>query len=129
MIINSSGGLYYHSFLDASTIMIASSEDAPPGGDGLVVDGDRLYITNNQLNSLLVFDLSIESGCISADYVGSIESDLFDSPATSAQYGAWLYSVNARFGSVGFPAEGEEDLSIFTEEFHVVAVRKSDVSE
>lgn len=128
MIVSSAGGLYYHSFVDKSTVMIAMPEDVSSGGDGLVIEGDRLYITNNVLNSIVVVDLSVQGGCVAANVIGSIESELFDSPATSAQYGAWLYAVNARFSSVGFPGEGEEDLATFTEEFHVVAVRKSDVS-
>jgi hypothetical protein len=112
--------------------MLADNVTVPPAGDGLVIDpvDDRLYITNNGSNRIYVLELSIDDdGVVSADLVGSIVSELYDSPSTSALYGnEWIYSVNARFASIGFPGDGEDDLTTFPEQFQVVAAhRKKDL--
>ena len=87
------------------------------------MDGDYLYVTNNMSNQIIVYDLVKDeaSGEVSATLNGFIESPFFDSPATSALYGGMIYSVNARFASLPFPAEGEDDPSTFDEEFTIVA--------
>jgi hypothetical protein len=130
IIVSSAGGLFYHDLELGNTTEIASPNVTGVSGDGMVIDGDRLYVNQNALNQLSVYDLAYDSDTrnVTADLFGYITSDLYDAPSTSAQYNEWIYSVNARF-SIGFPADGEGNLTTFAEEFDVVAVMKSDVVE
>jgi sugar lactone lactonase YvrE len=64
-------------------------------GDGILLDGKKLYVVQNQLNRIAVIKLShdLASGRI----VGHITSSLFKVPTTIAEHGKRLYAVNARF--------------------------------
>lgn len=118
------GGLFFTDLDTGNTTIIATANETGASGDGLVVDGDRLYVNLNAVNQLAVFDLSRENGTVASTYVGYITSPLFDSPSTTAQYKNFLYSVNARFGTItGLPAATEGDAT-FAEEFSVVQTSK-----
>lgn len=90
-----------------------------------------LYITENLGNVISVWELteSDTSDAPIAEKVGFLTSADFDTPTTSAIVGDLIWSVNARFASIGFPAVGEADPSNFTETFDVVAVERSDFVE
>jgi len=66
-------------------------------GDGILLDGKRLYVVQNQLNRVAVIDLSpqLTSGRIA----GHVTNAAFDVPTTIAEFGNRLYAVNARFGT------------------------------
>ncbi len=66
-------------------------------GDGILLDGRRLYVVQNQDNKIAVIDLkpARNAGTI----VKYITDPAFRVPTTIAQFGPWLYAVNARFGT------------------------------
>ena len=63
-------------------------------GDGLRLQGRRLYVVRNRLNQIDVVTLSrnFESGTI----VGVIAAPDFNVPTTAARFGPWLYAVNSQ---------------------------------
>jgi hypothetical protein len=130
VIANSMGSIWY---LDLVSGVTSKLIDTKPSGDGLVLDGDRLYQNENANKRITVFDLAKgtgSNGTVTAKYVGYIASPLYDSPTTSALYGDgyYLYSVNGRFASLSFPATGEGDLSNFTEQFTMVRARTDNIT-
>ena len=72
-----------------------------PMGDGVLLDGRRLYVVQNRANRIAVVELSrdLRSGTI----VRYITSPLFDVPTTIDEFGKWLYAVNARFATPPTP--------------------------
>jgi hypothetical protein len=66
-------------------------------GDGIRLEGKRLYVVQNFLNRVAVIDLArdFRSGTI----VEYLSSPALDVPTTLAERGHWLYTVNARFGT------------------------------
>ncbi len=70
-------------------------------GDGLVLIGRTLYVNEGGANKITVIDLSadLSSGTIS----GTLTSDAYNVPTTSAAFGSALYSVNAKFGTPPLP--------------------------
>jgi sugar lactone lactonase YvrE len=64
-------------------------------GDGILLDGDTLYVMQNMINRLAVVDL--ESDLEEGDVVERARDGDFDIPTTLAQRGERLYVVNARF--------------------------------
>ncbi len=65
-------------------------------GDGLLREGNTLYVVRNQLNEIAAFKLAKDLG--SAELVQTITSPNFAVPTTVASFGKALYAVNARFG-------------------------------
>ena len=69
----------------------------PANGDGLLLEGRRLYVVQNQLNRVAVIRLS-DSGA-SGRLVKTITDPSFDIPTTVASFGDSLYLPNARFST------------------------------
>ena len=71
-------------------------------GDGLLLDGRRLYVVQNRDNRISVVTLSknLASGVISR----TITDSDFDVPTTVDRHGNRLYAVNARFGTPAGPS-------------------------
>lgn len=71
-------------------------------GDGLLLDGRRLYVVQNRDNRISVVTLSknMASGRISR----TITDSDFDVPTTVDRHGNRLYAVNARFGTPAGPS-------------------------
>ena len=67
-------------------------------GDGLLLQGRRLYVVHNLLNKVSVVDLD-PRGFTSGTVVGELTSANFDIPTTIASLGNRLYVVNARFST------------------------------
>jgi hypothetical protein len=66
-------------------------------GDGILLQGRRLYVVRNQDNQIAVVRLA--RGLREGSIVRRITSSQFDVPTTIAARGRWLYAVNARFGT------------------------------
>lgn len=66
-------------------------------GDGLLLEGNTLYVVQNQGNKVAVIELSesLSSGTITS----TLTNPEFDSPSTIADVGGTLYAVNARFST------------------------------
>ncbi|MFC9845979.1 SMP-30/gluconolactonase/LRE family protein [Streptomyces sp. NPDC060223] len=75
--------------------------DTVVNGDGLVRIGRTLYVVQNRLNLVTVFDLDAKA--TTATLRRSITDPRFDVPTTAARFGNRLYLVNARFTSPQLP--------------------------
>ena len=64
-----------------------------PNGDGVLLDGRMLYVVQNRLD--LVAAVDVATGTVTTRVT---DAD-FDVPTTIAEHGAFLYAVNARFGT------------------------------
>lgn len=71
------------------------------GGDGLVRLGRTLYVVQNGLNKITVWDLDRKA--TTAVPTRTITDPRFDVPTTAARHGDRLYLVNARFTSPQTP--------------------------
>jgi len=120
------GGVYYLDLADESIEEVVPVGSAP-SADGLVVSDDNLlYIAQGVEEKINVWKMSNSGGSVTSTFERIIESDNYDSPATCDLYGDKVYSVNAAFRSLGdLPAEGEDDLATFDEEFEIVGVDTS----
>jgi WD40 repeat protein len=75
-----------------------------PAGDGIYLEGRRLYVVQNRLNQVAVIEMS--SQFTSGEIVDELTSGNFDVPTTITRFGSRFYLVNARFGTSGpEPAE------------------------
>ena len=79
----------------AKTISLANGESVP-NGDGILLDGKKLYVVQNQNNAIAVVRLS--SDLTSGVVRNRITNPNFRVPTTIDEFGHWLYAVNARFG-------------------------------
>ena len=114
MIVNSTTGSLYT--VDPSTgyaTEIDLGGDSVPQGDGILLDGLKLYVVQNRSNQIAVIQL--DPGLASGEVVNFITDPDFDVPTTIAEFGNYLYAVNARFG---IPPEP-------TTEYNVVQVLKN----
>jgi len=73
-------------------------------GDGIYLEGRRLYVVQNRFNKIAVVQL--DSRVTSGEVVDELTSENFDVPTTMTRFGHRFYLVNARFGTSGpEPAE------------------------
>jgi len=70
-------------------------------GDGLWRIGRKLYVVQNRLNTVSVWDLDAKA--TTATLRKTITDPRFDVPTTAARYGDRLYLVNARFTTTPTP--------------------------
>ena len=90
----------------ATEISLGAGVDVA-AGDGLEVHGRTLYVVQNQLNRVAVFELGPQ--LLSATRVAILEDPDPDPliglsiPTTAAWIGGALYAVNARFGTPPTP--------------------------
>ncbi|MFI8945398.1 SMP-30/gluconolactonase/LRE family protein [Streptomyces sp. NPDC053750] len=84
----------------ATRIRLSGADDVL-NGDGLVRVGRTLYVVQNRLNLVSVWDLDASAG--RAALRRTITDPRFDVPATAAPFGDRLYLVNARFTSPQTP--------------------------
>ncbi|MGW6305818.1 superoxide dismutase [Streptomyces niveus] len=84
----------------ATNITLKGAADVV-NGDGLVRVGNTLYVVQNRLNLITVFEL--DAGARTATLRRSITDPRFDVPTTAARLGNRLYLVNARFTTTPTP--------------------------
>ena len=97
VVHSAEGQLYRIDPASGEAALIDIGEASVSNGDGLELDGQRLYVVRNQLNQVVAFDL--DEGTTTATLVGEASSDDFDVPTTAALIGDDLWAVNARFGT------------------------------
>ena len=68
-------------------------------GDGIYLQGRRLYVVQNRFNKVAVVELNRRF--TSGEIVGELTSEHFDVPTTMTRFGDRFYLVNARFGTSG----------------------------
>ena len=111
IVQSNTGKLFRVNPATGATVEIALGGESVPNGDGILLDGRRLYVVQNQLNRIAV--INVNSSLTSGRVVTRITDARFAVPTTIDDLGRRLYAVNARFGSP--PA---------TTDYQVVQVRK-----
>ncbi|WP_066955744.1 SMP-30/gluconolactonase/LRE family protein [Streptomyces lushanensis] len=103
VVVSSTPGKLYHVDLRTgrATEIALRGADNVANGDGLVRIGRTLYVVQNRLNLISVFDL--DTKVRSATLRRTITDARFDVPTTAARWGNRLYLVNARFTSPQTP--------------------------
>ena len=66
-------------------------------GDGIYLEGRRLYVVQNQLNKVAV--IRLDRTFTSGEVVDELTSPDFDVPTTITRFGHRFYLVNARFST------------------------------
>jgi sugar lactone lactonase YvrE len=79
------------------TRLISLGSESVPNGDGILLDGKRLYVVQNQLNRVAVIALSPK--LTSGRLVTRLSDPDLAVPTTIDEHGKRLYAVNARFGT------------------------------
>lgn len=103
IVVSSSPGRLYNVDIKtgyATEIALIGADDVV-NGDGLVRIGRTLYVVQNRLNRVSVFDLG--AGATTATLRRTLTDPRFDVPTTAARWGDRLYLVNARFTSPQTP--------------------------
>jgi sugar lactone lactonase YvrE len=103
IVVSSTPGKLYHVSLrtgHATEIALSGAADVA-NGDGLFRIGRTLYVVQNRLNRISVFDL--DAKITTATLRRTITDPRFDVPTTAARFGNRLYLVNARFTSPQTP--------------------------
>jgi sugar lactone lactonase YvrE len=97
VVQSATGGLFRVDPATGASTRVRLTGGNLANGDGLLLDGRRLYAVQNQRNRIAVIDLSadLSSGTIRR-YLRDRD---FDVPTTIARKGRNLYAVNARFGT------------------------------
>jgi hypothetical protein len=102
LIVVSAGRLYHVNIKTGhATTIVLTGADNVTNGDGLVRIGRTLYVVQNRLNLISVFNLDTE--VTTATLRRTITDPRFDVPTTAARFGDRLYLVNARFTSPQLP--------------------------
>jgi hypothetical protein len=95
VIVQSNTGKLFKVNRDGVTDEIDLGGATVTAGDGILLDGKRLYVVRNTFNLIAVIRLrpNLSSGRI----VREITHPQFDVPTTIDEFGHHLYAVNARF--------------------------------
>jgi sugar lactone lactonase YvrE len=70
-------------------------------GDGILLDGNFLYVVRNQLNRIAVVKLAPDLSA--GKVIVEMTHPAFDVPTTVTEFGSRLYAVNARFSTPPTP--------------------------
>jgi hypothetical protein len=96
IIVNSTTGtLYRVDPLTGEAMTIDLGGESVTSGDGLVRQGNTLFVVRNFLNQIAVVELGDDF--TSGEIVETLTDDDFRIPTTADRFGNALYAVNARF--------------------------------
>ncbi len=101
VVQSNTGKLFSVAASSGHTTQIDLDHERVRFGDGILLEGDTLYVLQNMINRLAVVDL--ESDLEDGDVVERARDGDFDIPTTLAQRGERLYVVNARFTTAPTP--------------------------
>lgn len=112
IVQSNTGRLFSVNPANGATKEIDLGGESVPNGDGILLDGNTLYVVQNQLNTVAVIKLSpdLSSGSVTTRLT---DPDL-DVPTTIDDFETKLYAVNARFGTEPTP----------TTEYKIVQLKK-----
>jgi sugar lactone lactonase YvrE len=101
VLVQSNTGSLFTTGFDGVTTQIDLGGESVPNGDGILLEGRRLYVVQNQLNQVAVIKLhrDLSSGTV----LTRLENEDFDIPTTIDRFGRRLYAVNARFSTPPSP--------------------------
>jgi sugar lactone lactonase YvrE len=98
LVINSSNGTLYRVDPTTGAATVVAGGTGLVNGDGLLLQGNTLYVVQNQSNKVAVLDISDDG--TAAEWQREITSPDFQVPSTVARWGHRLYLPNAQFGVV-----------------------------
>ena len=105
ILVNSVLGALYRVDPDTGyATVIDLGGDSVPGGDGILLDGNTLYVVQNALDQIAV--VALNAGYTSGEVMAPLTSTFFRTPTTVAEFGDSLYAVNARFADAPPPFPG-----------------------
>ena len=90
---------------------VQGEEQLFANGDGLFMDGRRLYVMQNFAQKIAVVDLS--NDLIQGTFVKNLVSDDFSIPTTITGFGNCIYAINTHF--LEFTADGADTSLIQSE--------------
>ena len=106
IVVQSATGQLYRIGLNEGSISVVASNQAPVfAGDGLVLDGDVLWVVQNEFEQIVPLRLTPDGFEARGDGP-PLRSDLFAFPTTAAAYDGSLFVVNSQFDRQG----GEPEL-------------------
>jgi hypothetical protein len=98
LVVNSTvGALYWVEPDSGRAVQIDLGDQTVTNGDGILLDGDTVYVVQNQDNHIAV--VRLDPTLLAGVVVRQITSENFDVPTTIDDYHDYLYAVNARFGT------------------------------
>jgi hypothetical protein len=98
LVVNSTvGALYWVEPDSGRAVQIDLGDQTVTNGDGILLDGDTVYVVQNQDNHIAV--VRLDPTLLAGVVVRQITSENFDVPTTIDNYHGYLYAVNARFGT------------------------------
>jgi hypothetical protein len=98
LIVHSTlGKLYWVEPDTGRAVGIDLGEDDVTNGDGILLDGDTVYVVQNQKNQIA--EVQLDPSLLSGSVVRLITSENYDVPTTVGDYYDFLFAVNARFGT------------------------------
>ena len=95
VIVQSNTGKLFKVNRDGVTDEIELGGATVTAGDGILLDGKRLYVVRNTFNLIAV--IRLRSNLSTGTIVREITHPQFDVPTTIDEFGHHLYAVNARF--------------------------------
>lgn len=96
VVVSSVGALYAVDAASGTATVIDLGSGSVTFGDGILLDGLRLYVVRNFLNEVAVVALTPDLG---HGTVSAVPAQALDIPTTVARFGSGLYVVNARFAT------------------------------
>jgi len=110
------GELYHVNPLTGEASLIDLGGALLPFADGILLDGDMLYVVQNMMNQVAV--IMLNDDFVSGTLVSTITDVDFGIPTTVAEFGSRLYLVNAHF-DLAPPTGSSPEV-----EFEIVGVQK-----
>jgi Cu-Zn family superoxide dismutase len=98
IVVSGGTGALYSIDVGSQTVTEITVGEAFPGGDGLVLDGQTLYVVQNGADRVAVVTLSDDFATGTVD--GYIDDDRLTDSATAALVGDKLLVVNAQFSAM-----------------------------
>ena len=98
IVVSGGTGALYRIDVASREVSAIDVAQALPGGDGLILDGQRLYVVQNGADRVAVVELAADFG--SGEVTGFIDDERLSSSATAALVGDRLLVVNAQFAAM-----------------------------
>lgn len=95
VVQSSTGRLFTVDQKGVTQLIALAGGESVPNGDGILLDGKRLYVVQNRLD--VVAKIKLAANLRSGQVLERIADPTFDVPTTIDEHGNRLYAVNARF--------------------------------
>jgi sugar lactone lactonase YvrE len=96
LVMNSQAAALYRVDPTSGEALAVDLDGDISNGDGLVLVGRTLYVVQNASNQ--ISEIQMANDFLSGQVIREITDPAFRVPTTAANFGSYLYAVNARFG-------------------------------